>query len=163
MTGSFSVKPALAGMQVGSYTVTSNLPMNYWVVNTPGNFVLLRYLNRFCIFSNVFIRGVRKYSLSNGTFSQLIETFIDFNLFKISLPSKSTKIISGWSFVFLGRNLQQNYKFNCLGKAGINRLSGKKPKVRGVARNPVDHPHGGRTKTNQPEVSIWGWVAKRNK
>jgi ribosomal protein L2 len=29
--------------------------------------------------------------------------------------------------------------------------------------NPVDHPHGGRTKTNQPEKSIWGWVAKRNK
>jgi hypothetical protein len=27
----------------------------------------------------------------------------------------------------------------------------------------VDHPHGGRTKTNQPEVSIWGWVAKKNK
>ena len=42
-------------------------------------------------------------------------------------------------------------------------VSGFKPKVRGVARNPVDHPHGGRTKTNQPEVSIWGWVAKRNK
>jgi len=50
-----------------------------------------------------------------------------------------------------------------LGKAGINFILGKKPKVRGVARNPVDHPHGGRTKTNQPEVSIWGWIAKKNK
>jgi ribosomal protein L2 len=28
--------------------------------------------------------------------------------------------------------------------------------------NPVDHPHGGRTKTNSPEVSLWGWVAKRS-
>jgi ribosomal protein L2 len=28
--------------------------------------------------------------------------------------------------------------------------------------NPVDHPHGGRTKTNSPEVSIWGWVAKKS-
>jgi ribosomal protein L2 len=27
--------------------------------------------------------------------------------------------------------------------------------------NPVDHPHGGRTKTSQPELSPWGWVAKR--
>jgi ribosomal protein L2 len=27
----------------------------------------------------------------------------------------------------------------------------------------VDHPHGGRTKSNSPEVSPWGWVAKRNK
>jgi large subunit ribosomal protein L2 len=32
--------------------------------------------------------------------------------------------------------------------------------VRGVAMNPVDHPHGGRTKTNKPEVSPWGWVTK---
>jgi ribosomal protein L2 len=29
--------------------------------------------------------------------------------------------------------------------------------------NPVDHPHGGRTKTNKPEVSPWGWVTKNNK
>ncbi len=65
--------------------------------------------------------------------------------------------------MFLGKNSQPDYIYNRLGKAGINLILGKKPKVRGVARNPVDHPHGGRTKTNQPEVSIWGWVAKRNK
>jgi large subunit ribosomal protein L2 len=58
--------------------------------------------------------------------------------------------------VILGRNTQTDKKFKVLGKAGTRILSGKKPKVRGVARNPVDHPHGGRTKTNQPEVSIWG-------
>jgi ribosomal protein L2 len=28
--------------------------------------------------------------------------------------------------------------------------------------NPVDHPHGGRTKTNKPEVSLWGKIAKHN-
>jgi len=39
-------------------------------------------------------------------------------------------------------------------------IRGRKSMVRGVAMNPVDHPHGGRTKTNSPEVSIWGWVAK---
>lgn len=66
-------------------------------------------------------------------------------------------------FVISGRNSKQDYKFNRLGKAGLNYLMGKKPNVRGVAKNPVDHPHGGRTKTNQPEVSPWGWVAKRNK
>lgn len=54
-------------------------------------------------------------------------------------------------------------RFLIPGKAGFLKIVGKKSKVRGVARNPVDHPHGGRTKTNQPEVSIWGWVAKRNK
>jgi large subunit ribosomal protein L2 len=41
-----------------------------------------------------------------------------------------------------------------LSKAGTLKSFGKKSKVRGVAMNPVDHPHGGRTKTNQPEKSI---------
>ena len=50
-----------------------------------------------------------------------------------------------------------------IGKAGRNRWLGVRPTVRGVAMNPVDHPHGGNTKTNSPEVSPWGWVAKRNK
>ena len=56
----------------------------------------------------------------------------------------------------LGRNSQIDHKYRILGKAGVCIKSGKKSKSRGVARNPVDHPHGGRTKTNQPEVSIWG-------
>jgi len=92
-----------------------------------------------------------------------LEYFLDFNLTKVCLPSKNIKIISGWSFVVLGRNSQIEYKYRILGKAGIGKKLGKKSKSRGVARNPVDHPHGGRTKTNQPEVSIWGWIAKRNK
>jgi len=38
-------------------------------------------------------------------------------------------------------------------KAGHSRKLGFKSKVRGVAMNPVDHPHGGRTKTNSPELT----------
>ena len=102
------------------------------------------------------INSFKKYATSNGTFCQILDHFYDFNLTKFSLPSKSTKIISGWNFVMLGRNSQIDCKYNRLSKAGIRNLLGNKPKVRGVARNPVDHPHGGRTKTNQPEVSIWG-------
>jgi large subunit ribosomal protein L2 len=92
-----------------------------------------------------------------------LENLQDFNIIKVSLPSKTTKFVSGWGFAFLGKNSNIDVRFNCPGKAGTRTVTGKKPKVRGVARNPVDHPHGGRTKTNQPEVSIWGWVAKRNK
>jgi large subunit ribosomal protein L2 len=99
------------------------------------------------------VNSISKYSLSNGTFCQVLDIFNDFNLVKITLPSKNIKILSSWYFVISGRNSKQDYKFNRLGKAGINYLTGKKPSVRGVAKNPVDHPHGGRTKTNQPEVS----------
>jgi large subunit ribosomal protein L2 len=44
-------------------------------------------------------------------------------------------------------------KYSRMSKAGDNLYRGFKPRVRGVAMNPVDHPNGGRTKTNQPEKS----------
>ena len=50
-----------------------------------------------------------------------------------------------------------------LGKAGATRWRGKRPTVRGVARNPVDHPHGGgegRTAGGRHPVSPWGTPAK---
>ena len=161
--GSFSCKPYVSGTRIGQSLFTSNLPEKYWFSDLPGNFVVLKFLSRYSIFSNIHINNKRKYSLSNGTFCQIIDFFLEFNLLKVVLPSKRTKLISGWNFVILGRNAQQDYRFGVLGKAGVRLFNGKKPKVRGVARNPVDHPHGGRTKTNQPEVSIWGWIAKRNK
>lgn len=162
-TGSFSIKPFVSGLYVGQFVFSSNLPQNFWINKTPGNLVLLKFLSKYAIFSNLCVGGLKKFALSNGTYCQVLESFFDFNLVKITLPSKKTKIFSGWNFVLLGKNSQEDYRYNRLGKAGINILTGKKPKVRGVARNPVDHPHGGRTKTNQPEVSLWGWIAKRNK
>ena len=50
-----------------------------------------------------------------------------------------------------------------LGKAGASRHRGRRPKVRGVAMNPVDHPHGGgegRTSGGRHPVSPWGTPAK---
>ena len=54
----------------------------------------------------------------------------------------------------------QNIK---IGKAGRNRWRGKRPSVRGVAMNPVDHPHGGgegKTSGGRNPVSPWGQSAK---
>lgn len=50
-----------------------------------------------------------------------------------------------------------------IGKAGKNRLKGRRPKVRGVAMNPVDHPHGGgegRTSGGRHPVTPWGKPTK---
>jgi large subunit ribosomal protein L2 len=50
-----------------------------------------------------------------------------------------------------------------LGKAGRNRWLGKRPSVRGVAMNPVDHPHGGgegRTSGGRHPVTPWGKPTK---
>ena len=50
-----------------------------------------------------------------------------------------------------------------VGKAGRNRWKGKRPQSRGVAMNPVDHPHGGgegKTSGGRSPVSPWGQSAK---
>ena len=50
-----------------------------------------------------------------------------------------------------------------IGKAGRNRWRGKRPQTRGVAMNPVDHPHGGGEGKNfwrKKSVSPWGQSAK---
>jgi large subunit ribosomal protein L2 len=50
-----------------------------------------------------------------------------------------------------------------IGKAGRARWMGRRPKVRGVAMNPVDHPHGGgegKTSGGRHPVSPWGTPAK---
>lgn len=53
-------------------------------------------------------------------------------------------------------NLEHNLQK--LGKAGRNRWLGVKPTVRGIARNPVDHPMGGRTNGGRHPCSPWGLV-----
>ncbi len=50
-----------------------------------------------------------------------------------------------------------------IGKAGRTRYAGKRPAVRGVAMNPIDHPHGGgegRTSGGRHPVSPWGKPTK---
>jgi large subunit ribosomal protein L2 len=47
-----------------------------------------------------------------------------------------------------------------IGKAGYARLMGRRPSVRGVAMNPVDHPHGGGTAGGRPSVTPWGIPCK---
>lgn len=162
-TGSFSLLPYIDGIKIGQHIFTSILPKKYWINNLPGSFILIKYLYKYSIISNIFIYSKYTYSTSNGSFCQILDFFNDFDLIKIILPSKKTILIKSNIFAVLGKNAQTEKKLCVLGKAGYNYIIGKKPKVRGVARNPVDHPHGGRTKTNQPEVSIWGWIAKKNK
>ena len=80
----------------------------------------------------------------------------DKNFFMLRLPSGKEQKISLTARAILGRNSNLHHKREITGKAGATRQKGIRPTVRGVAMNPVDHPHGGRTKTVQPEVSPWG-------
>jgi large subunit ribosomal protein L2 len=98
-----------------------------------------------------------------GTFCIMFRINIDRGYCTIKIPSNKYFIVTETSYVMLGRNSNVLPKGIWIGKAGINIKKGFRPIVRGVAKNPVDHPHGGRTKSNSPERTPWGWVAKFNK
>jgi large subunit ribosomal protein L2 len=116
--------------------------------------VFIHYLKNNMIFFDLGLYNNKSlYSKASGTFSQLLQVNSDLNLVLILLPSGKKKYVSLNYLCTLGRNNNIFTKFLIIGKAGLNRNFGKNVTVRGVAMNPIDHPHGGRTKTNKPEVS----------
>jgi len=54
----------------------------------------------------------------------------------------------------------EEHNLRSIGKAGAKRWRGIRPTVRGEVMNPVDHPHGGRTRGNRHPVSPWGTPTK---
>jgi large subunit ribosomal protein L2 len=95
-----------------------------------------------------------KYIKSSGAFGILIQKkSIDC---KIKMPSGAIKDFFSISNCILGSVYNTLRNVTVYGKAGRSRLLGKRPKVRGVAMNPVDHPHGGQTAGGITPVTPWG-------
>lgn len=62
---------------------------------------------------------------------------------QLVMPSSETRIISGESYASIGQLSNMEHSSVVFGKAGRTRWLGRRPKVRGTAMNPVDHPYGG--------------------
>lgn len=81
---------------------------------------------------------------------------------QIKLSSGEIRLVPIGCRATIGRVGNTDHELIVLGKAGRNRTRGKRPHVRGVAMNPVDHPHGGgegrASKGNPHPVSPWGWI-----
>lgn len=76
---------------------------------------------------------------------------------KVRLPSGSIRLISQTALAAYGVVGNQEHNQRDLEKAGRSRWLGRRPSVRGVARNPVDHPHGGgqgKTSGGRPSVTF---------
>ena len=101
---------------------------------------------------------------SAGTSAQIISKE-DINV-QIRLVSGEIRLINKNSLATVGVLSNPDNKNIKLGKAGRNRYLGKRPKVRGVVMNPVDHPHGGgegRTSGGRHPVTPWGVSTKGKK
>ena len=81
----------------------------------------------------------------------------------IKLSSGETRKVRSDCLATIGVVSNPDQKNIKIGKAGRNRWRGKRPQTRGVAMNPVDHPHGGgegKTSGGRSPVSPWGQSAK---
>ena len=101
-------------------------------------------------------------SRSAGTFSRLMEKTL--NHAKIELSSGEQRFISVKCYATIGIVSNEFIFLTKLGKAGHSRWLNKRPRVRGVAMNPVDHPHGGgEGKKSGSGRTPWGKPTKGRK
>jgi len=102
-----------------------------------------------------------KLARSAGSSAQISGS--DENYCIIKLASGEIRKVINTARATIGSVSNSEHKNIKIGKAGRNRWKGKRPSVRGVAMNPVDHPHGGgegKTSGGRHPVSPWGQAAK---
>lgn len=102
-----------------------------------------------------------QYIRSAGGFAHFIEK--KEGLGRVRLSSGEVRLIPLSSVCTLGSLSNEKFYLGNKGKAGRSRWLGNRPKVRGVAKNPVDHPHGGgegKTSGGRCSVTPWGKPTK---
>ena len=84
----------------------------------------------------------------------------------LRMASSEMRLVHGECLATVGEVGNAEHELQSWGKAGRMRWEGRRPRVRGEVMNPVDHPHGGRTRGGRNVVSPWGkpeGVKTRNK
>ncbi len=129
----------------------------------PGNAMPLQNIPVGTVIHNIELKAGAggKIARAGGTYAQLVGK--DAGYAQIKLSSGELRTVRAECMATIGAVSnpdQQNVK---LGKAGRKRWLGKRPSVRGVAMNPIDHPHGGgegRTSGGRHPVTPWGKPTK---
>lgn len=132
----------------------------------PGNAMPLRNMPVGTIIHNVEMKPGKggQMARSAGAYAQLVGR--DGDYVQLRLKSGEVRMVHGDCRGTVGAVSNPDHGNANLGKAGAKRLKGKRPAVRGVAMNPVDHPHGGgegRTSGGRHPVTPWGKPTKGRK
>jgi len=125
----------------------------------PGNAMPMRYMPVGTVIHNVELKpgGGGKMARSAGSSIQLVAKEGDFATLR--LPSTEMRRVPIDCRATVGEVGNSEHELIKIGKAGRNRWKGVRPQTRGVAMNPVDHPHGGgegKTSGGRHPVSPWG-------
>lgn len=147
-TGSVACLPAVRNL--ASYVISSLQP----ALNFNGYQMPLKYVQ-----VGLRVARVRFYARAAGTSLQILRHRR--GLTHVKLPSKRQLWIKSSELCVVGQNANSRVKFVRQVKAGSLPCLGRRPRVRGVAMNPVDHPHGGgQGKTSGHGYSPWGQLSK---
>jgi large subunit ribosomal protein L2 len=95
---------------------------------------------------------------SAGSFVQLVGRDSGYAVLKLN--SGETRKVSAECMATVGAVSNPDHMNTVVGKAGRTRLLGRRPTVRSIAMNPVDHPNGGRTKGGKHWATPWGKPTK---
>ena len=132
----------------------------------PGNAMPLASMPVGTIVHNVELKKGRGGQLarSAGTYAQLVGK--DAGYAQLKLNSGEVRLVPAECLATVGAVSNPDNQNTVVGKAGRTRWLGKRPVVRGVAMNPVDHPHGGgegKTSGGRHPVTPWGKPTKGKK
>ncbi len=132
----------------------------------PGNAMPLKSIPVGTIVHNVEMKpgGGGKMARAAGSYVQLVGRDAGYALLR--LGSGEVRMVRGECMATIGAVSNPDQQNINLGKAGRNRWLGRRPSVRGVAMNPIDHPHGGgegRTSGGRHPVTPWGKPTKGKK
>jgi large subunit ribosomal protein L2 len=101
---------------------------------------------------------------SAGTYAQIVGRDQDYVI--VRLNSTEQRLVHGRCMATVGAVSNPDAMNTSIGKAGRTRWMGRRPHNRGVAMNPIDHPHGGgegRTSGGRHPVTPWGFPTKGKK
>ncbi len=129
----------------------------------PGNAMPMRNIPVGTIIHNVEMKPGKgaQIARSAGAYVQLVGKDAGYALLR--LGSGEQRMVRADCMATIGAVSNPDHKNIKLGKAGRKRWLGKRPSVRGVAMNPIDHPHGGgegRTSGGRHPVTPWGKPTK---
>jgi large subunit ribosomal protein L2 len=132
----------------------------------PGNAMPLRGMPIGTIVHNIELKPLKGGQLarSAGAYAQLVGR--DAGYAQIRLTSGELRMVMDGCMATVGAVSNPDHMNESLGKAGRVRHKGRRPHVRGVAMNPVDHPHGGgegKTSGGRHPVTPWGKPTKGRK
>ena len=161
-SGSFSYFPALDSTKIFSWISMKGAKSPFPRVRKVPHYALMYTAKAFTKVSNLELspgKGVQ-YTRSAGCFSKITRFDYEQHTALVKLPSGVRKFFSLYSILLLGPSALKLKRKLANTRSGYWRSYGLKSKVRGVARNPVDHPHGGRTKSIKYPRTPWGKTTK---